>query len=125
MGAVAAFIATTLTFSTTTFRALVYPEGGIVTSLSQGCSLLLSADDVAQTARPFFLLSAWQWPFVFVNKTLAGVAIGGGMFWLYGWPMMVRGVVTCSCVRRPGHFEVDPMTLLGLAFFLFRCSSSV
>ena len=46
MGAVAAFIATTLTFSTTTFRALVYPEGGIVTSLSQSCSLLLSADDV-------------------------------------------------------------------------------
>ena len=77
MGALTAAVATCLTFSPTVFKAIIYPDGETTDSIIKGCSLLLSADDVAQTARAFFLLSAWQWPFVFVNKTLAGVAIGG------------------------------------------------
>ena len=120
MGALAAAVATCLTFSPTVFKAIIYPDGETTDSIIKGCSLLLSADDVAQTARAFFLLSAWQWPFVFINKVLAGVAIGGGMLWLYGWPMMVRGVVTLLVwfVGLASFPDMDRMTLLGAAYFL-------
>ena len=120
MGALAAAVATCLTFSPTVFKAIIYPDGETTDSIIKGCSLLLSADDVAQTARAFFLLSAWQWPFVFINKVLAGVAIGGGMLWLYGWPMMVRGVVTLLVwfVGLAPFPDMDRMTLLGAAYFL-------
>ena len=63
--------------------AIVYPEGNEEPS----CTLVPTATQIARAARSFFLLVAWQWPFVFVNKAWCP----------YG--MHVRCVCVCVCVR--------------------------
>lgn len=77
-GTLAALVATFLAIDPDTFQALVYPEAGYEAAHNlSSCSLVPHASEVAYEAKPFFLLSAWQWPFVFANKRCAALAACG------------------------------------------------
>ena len=114
-GLVASVLASTLTISLRVFTPLVAPGG----EMGDGaCSLIQPAAHVAAAARGYFLLHAWQWPFVFVNKTLSGFFLGAGNFLMYGWPSVLRSAATLLIWFGGLDAGVDDkFTLLGLSAF--------
>ena len=117
-GVLAALVATGLSVNLAVFTPLVYP-GGDHGSGGGACSLIQPAATVAAAARSYFLLSAWQWPFAFINKTLSGFYLGSGSFLMYGWPSVLRATATLAIWFGGLSMGVeDTFTLLGLSYFV-------
>ena len=115
-GLLAALVATVLALDSTTLGYLVYPVSP--DGVSEGCSLIGSAPEVADGLRPFFLLMAWQWPFSFVNRTLSGVFLGAGCLGFFGLLGALRSAA--PLIIWFGGLAIDfpdRVTLLGLAYW--------
>lgn len=85
-----------------------------------GCVLLDDAKTVADTARPYFLLYAWRFPFTFVNLVVTGLLYGAKQINLMG-AIFVLGelalLLTWYWVPSESDRH-DNTTLLGLAYLL-------
>ena len=82
--------ASLLASSDAALEAVVYPQGAHDGLAYPNCSLLERPSGVVAQTRPFFLLSAFQWPLAFANKVLLGFGLGCGQLWMWGWPMALR-----------------------------------
>ena len=89
-GCVGGAVATLLASSDSLLEAVVYPQGARDALAYPNCSLLERPQGIVAEVRPFFLLSAFQWPLAFANKVLLGFGLGCGQLWMWGWPMAIR-----------------------------------
>eukprot|EP00930_Biecheleria_cincta_P027572 TRINITY_DN19344_c0_g1_i1.p1 TRINITY_DN19344_c0_g1~~TRINITY_DN19344_c0_g1_i1.p1 ORF type:complete len:685 (-),score=108.37 TRINITY_DN19344_c0_g1_i1:533-2512(-) len=118
LGSVAAAIVTGICYWPAAIDWLVAPYSLVDAELH--CSVSHAISDVVESAKPYILLRAWQWPFVFVNMALRGFLLGSGEwkgFVLLG--IVEQGIaligITCFFLHDPSLLVLGMITFIGSA----------
>ncbi|CAE8642066.1 unnamed protein product, partial [Polarella glacialis] len=114
-GSVGAALMTGIAYWPEAIEVLLAPGSTAATELNPGCSLLPSSAEVVESARSFWLLTCWTWPFQFCAMVLTGLLMGAREFALFGLSSMAAQFVLLTC----WFFGPKPQSLqlLGLASF--------